>query len=66
MLKMKNGNGKKMMILSLFDSDETGMSRYVVFQDPDLDEGEVYAPRYDDKGQLIPTESEVEWIWLKK
>ena len=49
----EDGNEKKMTILFTFDSDETGC-QYVVFQDPDNDEGEVFASRYDDKGQLIP------------
>ena len=46
-------------------NDETGC-QYVVFQDPDLDEGEVYASRYDDKGQLIPIESEAEWDMVEE
>ena len=34
----EDGNEKKMTILFTFDSDETGC-QYVVFQDPDNDEG---------------------------
>ena len=45
----EDGNEKKMTILFTFDSDETGC-QYVVFQDPDNDEDEVFASRYDDKG----------------
>ena len=58
-------NEKKMTILFTFDSDETGC-QYVVFQDPDNDEGEVFASRYDDKGQLIPIESEAEWEMVEE
>ena len=36
------------------------------FQDPDNDEGEVFASRYDDKGQLIPIESEAEWEMVEE
>lgn len=61
----EDGNDKKMTILFTFDSDETGC-QYVVFQDPDNDEGEVFASRYDDKGQLIPIESEAEWEMVEE
>ena len=61
----EDGNEKKMTILFTFDSDETGC-QYVVFQDPDNDEGEVFASRYDDKGQLIPIESEAEWEMVEE
>ena len=61
----EDGNEKKMIILFTFDSDETGC-QYVVFQDPDNDEGEVFASRYDDKGQLIPIESEAEWEMVEE
>lgn len=64
-VKDENGNEKKMTILFTFDSDETGC-QYVVFQDQDLDEGEVYASRYDDKGQLIPIETEAEWEMVEE
>ena len=55
----EDGNEKKMTILFTFD-------QYVVFQDPDNDEGEVFASRYDDKGQLIPIESEAEWEMVEE
>ena len=56
---------KKMTILFTFDSDETGC-QYVVFQDPENDESEVFASRYDDKGQLIPIETEAEWEMVEE
>ena len=65
LMEDENGNEKKMTILFTFDSDETGC-QYVVFQDPDNDEGEVFASRYDDKGQLIPIESEAEWEMVEE
>ena len=64
-MQAEDGNEKKMTILFTFDSDETGC-QYVVFQDPDNDEGEVFASRYDDKGQLIPIESEAEWEMVEE
>ena len=64
-MQAEDGNEKKMTILFTFDSDETGC-QYVVFQDPDNDEGEVFASRYDDKGQLIPIESDAEWEMVEE
>ena len=61
----EDGNEKKMTILFTFDSDETGC-QYVVFQDPENDESEVFASRYDDKGQLIPIETEAEWEMVEE
>ena len=46
----EDGNEKKMTILFTLDNDE----------------GEVFASRYDDKGQLIPIESEAEWEMVEE
>lgn len=64
-VKDENGNEKKMTILFTFDSDETG-KQYVVFQDPELETGEVYASCYDDQGQLLPIESDAEWDMVEE
>lgn len=64
-VKDQNGNEKKMTILFTFDSEDT-KSQYVVFQDPESDDGEVYASRYDDKGQLLPIESDEEWDMVEE
>lgn len=64
-VKDENGNEKKMTILFTFDNEETKV-QYVVFQDPDLDESQVYASRYDDQGQLLPIETEEEWEMVEE
>ncbi len=64
-VKDENGNEKKMTILFTFDSEDT-KSQYVVFQDPESEDGEVYASRYDDKGQLLPIESDEEWDMVEE
>lgn len=61
----ENGNEKKMTILFTFDSDETG-AQYVVFQDPEAGDGQVFASRYDDQGQLLPIESDAEWDMVEE
>lgn len=64
-VKDENDNEKRMTILFTFDSDETDY-QYVVFQDPESDEGEVFASRYDDQGQLLPIESDAEWDMVEE
>lgn len=64
-VKDEKGNEKKMTILFTFDSEDT-KSQYVVFQDPESEDGEVYASRYDDKGQLLPIESDEEWDMVEE
>ncbi|MDO4467443.1 MAG: DUF1292 domain-containing protein [Bacillota bacterium] len=64
-VKDENGNEKKMTILFTFDNEETKV-QYVVFQDPELDESQVYASRYDDQGQLLPIETEEEWEMVEE
>lgn len=64
-VKDENGNEKRMTILFTFDNEVTN-KQYVVFQDPELETGEVYASAYDDKGQLLPIESEEEWEMVEE
>lgn len=61
----ENGNEKKMIILFTFDNEVTN-KQYVVFQDPELETGEVYASAYDDKGQLLPIETDEEWEMVEE
>ena len=49
-----------MTILFTFDNEVT-KRQYVVFQDSDQDEDEVYASAYDEDGQLLPIETDEEW-----
>ena len=44
----ENGNEKRMTILFTFESDEY-QKKYVVFEDPQEEDGEVYASAYDDE-----------------
>lgn len=59
-VKDQDGNEKRMIILFTFDSTDYNKS-YVVFQDPDIDTGEVYASAYNDEGELLPIETDEEW-----
>lgn len=61
----ENGEEQKMVILFTFDSADFG-SQYVVFQKPDAFDGEVYASRYDDKGNLLPIETDEEWEMVEE
>ncbi|UNT96389.1 DUF1292 domain-containing protein [Allobaculum mucilyticum] len=60
-----NGEEKRMTILFTFDAPD-GQKQYVVFQDPDGAEGEVFASAYTDDGQLIPIETEDEWDMVEE
>lgn len=64
-VKDENGNEKRMTILFTFDNDEL-KKQYVVFQDPDLETGEVYASAYNDQGELLPIENEEEWEMVEE
>lgn len=64
-VKDEQGNEKRMTILFTFDNEET-KKQYVVFQDPEMDEGEVYASAYNDQGELLPIESEEEWEMVEE
>ena len=41
-------------------------SKYVVFEDPDNEDGEVFASRYDDEGNLLPIETDEEWAMVEE
>jgi uncharacterized protein YrzB (UPF0473 family) len=38
----------------------------VVFQDPESTDGQVYASRYTNEGELIPIESDEEWDMVEE
>lgn len=48
-----------------FDNEVT-KKQYVVFQDPEQDEDEVYASAYDENGQLLPIETDEEWEMVEE
>ena len=61
----ENGNEKRMEILFTFE-DDNHAKKYVVFIDPEEEEGEVFASAYDDEGNLIPVESDAEWQMIEE
>lgn len=61
----ENGEEKKMTILFTFDSPDYN-KQYVVFQNPENTDGEVYASAYTDQGELIPIESDEEWEMVEE
>ena len=64
-VKDENGNEKRMTILFTFDNEVT-KKQYVVFQDPEQDEDEVYTSAYDENGQLLPIETDEEWEMVEE
>jgi uncharacterized protein YrzB (UPF0473 family) len=61
----ENGKEIEMEILFTFESDQTGKS-YVVFVDPNDEDGEVFASVYDDEGNLLPIETDEEWEMVEE
>lgn len=61
----ENGNEKRMMILFTFESEDY-QRKYVVFEDPDAEDGEVFASAYDDAGSLLPIDSDEEWAMIEE
>ncbi len=61
----ENGNEKQMTILFTFENEEY-RRKYVVFEDPLQEDGEVFASAYDDEGNLLPIESEAEWSMIEE
>lgn len=61
----EQGNEKEMEILFTFQQDQDGYS-YVVYTDPTDEEGNVFASRYDEDGNLTPIDSEDEWNMIEE
>lgn len=61
----ENGNEVKMEILFTFEDDNRG-KKYVLFMEPDSENGEVFASQYDDNGNLLPVETEEEWAMIEE
>lgn len=59
----ENGEDKKMVILFTFDSPDLN-KQYVVFQDPQGEEDEIFAAEYNEQGELsfIDSEEELEMV----
>lgn len=64
-VKDEQGQEKEMEILFTFESDELN-AQYVVFTDPESEDGEVFASRYNDEGELEPIETEAEWEMIEE
>ncbi len=66
-LYIKDENGKEvaMDILFTFESDETN-KKYVIFEDPNDELGEVYAYSYDEDGNLSAIETDEEWEMVEE
>ncbi len=61
----ENGNEKRMTILFTFESEDY-QRKYVVFEDPDAEDVEVFASAYDDAGSLLPIDSDEEWAMIEE
>ena len=61
----ENGNEKRMTILFTFESEDY-QRKYVVFEDPDAEDGEVFASADDDAGSLLPIDSDEEWAMIEE
>lgn len=64
-IKDETGKEIEMEILFTFDDEGTG-KQYVVFADPQDEEGEVFASCYDDEGNLLPIETDEEWAMVEE
>lgn len=61
----ENGNEKVMEILFTFDNEQKNCS-YVIYHDPNDEEGTVYASIYDEEGHLFEVEDESEWEMINE
>jgi len=60
-----NGNEVEVDILFTFESEEYG-KKYVLYQDPNGDEEEVFVSSYDDEGNLNSVEDEEELAMVEE
>ena len=59
LIREDDGTEKEMEILFTFDDDSREKS-YVVFTDPNDEEGQVFACSYNDNGEMEPVEDDAE------
>lgn len=64
-VKDEQGNDRRMVILFTFDSEDYNR-QYVVFQDAEGLDDEVYASAYTEEGELLPIESDEEWDMVEE
>lgn len=60
-----NGNEISMEILFTFENEDQ-TKKYVLYTNPQDEEGEVFASRYDEEGNLYPIETEEEWAMVEE
>lgn len=61
----EDGKEMEMEILFTFE-DEATKKKYVVFQDPKEEDGEVFASAYDETGNLLPVDTQEEWAMIEE
>jgi uncharacterized protein YrzB (UPF0473 family) len=61
----ENGVEKEMEILLTFEPDGS-TKKYVLYYDPEVEDGDVFASIYDDEGHLFPIETEAEWDMVEE
>lgn len=61
----EDGTEKEMTVLFTFDAPDK-QKMYVLFQDPNDDESQVFAMEYDDAGNLSPIETDDEWEMVEE
>ncbi len=64
-VKDEDGKEVEMEILFTFENEEL-KKQYVVFSDPNDENGEVFASCYDDEGNLYPIETDEEWEMVEE
>lgn len=61
----EDGTQKEMEILFTFD-DESRNKSYVLFTDPQDEDGEVFSCSYDEDGEMIPVDDPEEWAMIEE
>ena len=61
----ENGQEKEMEIYLTFEPDNS-TKKYVLYFDPEVEDGPVFASIYDDEGHLFPIETEAEWDMVEE
>lgn len=61
----ENGKEIEMEIIFTFENDDHS-KKYVLYTNPEDENGEVFASLYDDEGHLFPVEDENEWQMIEE
>ena len=61
----ENGAEKEMEILLTFEPDNSA-KKYVLYYDPEVEDGDIFASIYDDEGHLFPIETQEEWDMVEE